>query len=120
MKVIFASALLILCIFSNSVFAVKEISSAQLETRNPIFSPSEAITLARAFLVKEKKVIIKNYRLTNLSYEYFNQWESNEALFAGEWVVGFELAASPPYPGSSIGVTISNSKNPIIKFIPSE
>lgn len=119
MKFTFASTLLILCIFSNSVFAVKEISSAQLAQRNPVFSSSEAVALAKAFLVKEQHITIKNYKLVNLSYRYFNQWESNETLFVGEWVVGFELASSPPYPGSSIGVTISNFKNPIIKFIPS-
>ena len=120
MKVKFYGLILIICLFSNATFAVKEISDAQLKMRNPVHSSSEAVEIAKAYLIKEHKVTIKNYKLCALWFEYFNQWESNESLYAGEWHVGFELASSPPYPGSGFLVTISNSKKPKVELIPSE
>lgn len=115
MKVIFFGAILISCFFSGSAFAVKDISKAQLEMRNPIHSSSEVIEFAKAALIKEHNVKIGNYKLRHLSFEYFNQWESNETKYAGEWNVVFDT--SPPYPGSDFHVKISNSTKPIIEII---
>ncbi len=117
MKIVFVNALLILCVYSNSAFSVKQISSAELEQRDPVLSSSEAIALAKTFLVKEHNVKITHYRLAHLSFQYFNQWESNEAIYAGEWSIGFDTVHSSP-PGSKLLVIISNSKKPAIKLIP--
>ncbi len=61
MKIVFVSALLILCVYSNSALSVKQISNAELEQREPILSSSEAIALAKAFLIKEHNVKITHY-----------------------------------------------------------
>ena len=119
MKVKLYGLILIFCLFSNVTFALKEISNAQLEMRNPVHSSSEAVEIAKAYLIKEHKVAIKNYKLDALWFEYFNQWESTEAQYAGEWHVGFQLASSPSPPGSGYLVTISNSKKPKVELIPS-
>lgn len=119
MKLLFVSVLLTLLTFSDPALAEKPISSAQLEKRNPVFSPSEVVSLARDFLQKEKHLNMNDYKLDSLSFSYFSPFEKPNRPFTGEWVVGFTLAARSPRPGDDLLVVISNSRTPVIKQLPS-
>ena len=113
----FLSAIVLVQLFHlNGATAAPPVSEQALNNRVPLLQASEVVESAKSFLAKERRLDMKKFKLSHLSFTYYSEWMATEKNFNGEWSVSFALAGSLRAVDSDITVYVTNEKKPAHKI----
>lgn len=113
----FLSAIVLVQLFHlNGATAAPPVTAQVLENRAPVLQASEVVESAKSFLAKERRLDMRKFALTHLSFIYYSDWTATEKKFNGEWSVSFAPDGSLRAVDSDVTVYVTNEKKPTYKI----